>query len=377
MTVIDNSRPEGAEATAPSVGQRPRQALLLIDGDIHPSYNVENTAPFVDPAVLERVREFGMHAHAESYPRVRNGGSRLDSRPGEIEGTALNQFQKQLLDQYDEKIGILIPMAGHHWGRERDDLAVPLCSAINEFMVEEWLDKEPRFFCTLQVPMEHPAAAVAEIEKYKNDKRFVQILMSGHQEAEIGDQKYWPIYEAAADAGMALGVHHGNDPRGRHGMGYPSYYSHEHVSYAYTLTALALSMISDGVFEEFPNLQVISIEAGIAWATGLQWEMDTTYEMLGREQPRLKRRPSEYFRDHFWFTTQPIEEPENPDDLIEAYEMTGVLDHIMFSSDYPHWDFDAPDRALPTSMTKEQREAILGGNACKCYGIDPMTGKRQ
>ena len=193
-------------------------------------------------------------------------------------------FQRQLLDEYKERVGILIPMGGHHWGRERDDLAGPMCSALNEFMVHEWLDLEPRFFCTLQVPMEHPKLAVAEIERYRNDKRFVQILMSGHQEAEIGDQKYWPIYEAAADAGLPLGVHHGNDPRGRHGTGYPSYYTHEHIGYAYTLTALALSMITEGVFEEFPKLQVVSIEAGISWATGLQWEMDTTYEMLGREQ---------------------------------------------------------------------------------------------
>jgi predicted TIM-barrel fold metal-dependent hydrolase len=285
-------------------------------------------------------------------------------------------FQRQLLDQYEERVGVLIPMAGHHWGRERDDLAIPLCQSINQFMVEEWLNPEPRFFCTLNVPMEHPKAAVAEIERYKNDKRFVQILMSGHQEAEIGDQKYWPIYEAAADAGMALGVHAGSDPLSRHGTGYPSYYAHEHVFYAYTFTAFALSMISEGVFEEFPKLKVVSIENGISWMAGFQWELDTTYEMLGREQPRLKARPSEYFREHFWTTTQPIEEPDNPEDLMESYRLTGVLDHIMFSSDYPHWDFDAPDRTLPTSMSKEQREAILGGNACRCYGIDPMTGER-
>jgi len=275
-------------------------------------------------------------------------------------------FQEQLLDEYDEKVGVLIPMAGHHWDRERDDLAVPLCSAMNELMVEEWLDKESRFFCTLHVPMEHPAVVVAEIEKYRNDRRFVQVLLSGTGEADLGGQKYWPIYEAAADAGMALGVHSGNDARGRHDMGYPSYYSHEHPGYAYAMTTLALGMIAEGLFDAVSKLRVVSIEAGIAWATGLQWEMDITFQMLGREQPWLKRLPSQYFCDHFWFTTQPIEAPENPDDLIAADEMTGVLDRIMFSSDYPHWDFDAPDRALPTSMTKAQREAILGATPMRC-----------
>ena len=81
-------------------------------------------------------------------------------------------FQRQLLDEYEERVGILIPMAGHHWGRERDDLAVPLCSAINDFMVQEWLDPEPRFFSTLNVAMEHPKAAVAEIEALSKRQAF-------------------------------------------------------------------------------------------------------------------------------------------------------------------------------------------------------------
>ena len=42
-------------------------------------------APYVDSATMERFREFGLHAHAESYPRVRSGGGRLDSRAGEME----------------------------------------------------------------------------------------------------------------------------------------------------------------------------------------------------------------------------------------------------------------------------------------------------
>jgi predicted TIM-barrel fold metal-dependent hydrolase len=373
MTLTQAGR---AEAPSSAVARKPRQATLLIDGDIHPSYNTDEMGPWLEADVLQRIREFGLHAHGESYPRVRNGGGRLDSRLADQEGTALSMFQRQLLDEYEERVGILIPMAGHHWGRERDDLAIPLCSAINNFMVQEWLDPEPRFFSTLNVPMEHPEAAVAEIERFRNDKRFVQVLLSGSGESDLADQKYWPIYEAAADAGMALGVHVGNDPRARHGMGYPSYYVHEHVGYGYSMTSLALGLITAGVFEAVPKLQVISIEAGISWAVGLQWELDATAEMLGREQPRLKELPSTYFRDHFWFTTQPIEEPDNPDDLMESYKMTGVLDRIMFSSDYPHWDFDAPDRSLPTSLTKEQREAILGGNACRCYGIDPLTGLR-
>jgi predicted TIM-barrel fold metal-dependent hydrolase len=39
----------------------------------------------------------------------------------------------------------------------------------------------------------------------------------------------------------------------------------------------------------------------------------------------------------------------------------------MFSSDYPHWDFDAPDRAIPHSLPDGDRAAIFSGNALRCY----------
>ena len=48
----------------------------------------------------------------------------------------------------------------------------------------------------------------------------------------------------------------------------------------------------------------------------------------------------------------------------------GMNDRIMFATDYPHWDFDAPDRALPPVVGGELREAIIAGNAHRCYRLD-------
>jgi uncharacterized protein len=364
MSTITDAGVERSAAT------RRRRATLLIDGDVHPTYSVETVAPRLSEPARQLVREFGLHARAPHYPRVRNGGGRLDSRADGTPGSAQTLAQTQLLNEYDESWAILIPLSGHHWGAESEDLAVELCHAANEWIREEWLDPEPRFLATLNVPFEHPRRAVEEIERYRGDRRFVQVLLSGQAEAQLGDRKYWPIYEAAADAGMALGVHVGANARQRNGVGFPSFYLEEHVSVHYTLTGLALSMISEGLFEALPKLQVALIEGCISWAAPLQWEMDSAFEVLHRELPHLRAKPSEYFREHFWFTTQPIEEPDDPAQLVEAYEFTGMTDRIMFSSDYPHWDFDSPSRALPPSMPRELRDKILGGNACRLYGID-------
>ena len=51
--------------------------------------------------------------------------------------------------------------------------------------------------------------------------------------------------------------------------------------------------------------------------------MDKHWERMRKETPHLKRPPSEYVREHFWFTTQPIEEPENPQDLAGIMELVG------------------------------------------------------
>jgi predicted TIM-barrel fold metal-dependent hydrolase len=112
------------------------------------------------------------------------------------------------------------------------------------------------------------------------------------------------------------------------------------------------------------------VETGIAWAAALQWAMDDAWRMLGESATTgLRKPPSEYLREHWWFTTQPIEEPDDPEHLAFAFDALGMVDRIMFSSDYPHWDFDAPSQALPRSISKEDKAKIFAGNACRLYGL--------
>jgi hypothetical protein len=72
-------------------------------------------------------------------------------------------------------------------------------------------------------------------------------------------------------------------------------------------------------------------------------------------------------REHFWFTTQPIEEPERAEWLPQLLDELAMPDRALFATDYPHWDFDAPDQALPASLGDERRDAIFAGNARALY----------
>ena len=83
--------------------------------------------------------------------------------------------------------------------------------------------------------------------------------------------------------------------------------------------------------------------------------------------PWLTKLPSECIREHFHATTQPMEEPQNPQYLLNILDMIGRDDFLMFATDYPHWDFDAPDRALPAIVSGKQRKGIMAENAVNFY----------
>jgi uncharacterized protein len=89
--------------------------------------------------------------------------------------------------------------------------------------------------------------------------------------------------------------------------------------------------------------------------------------VAGDDAPRLRKLPLEYFREHFQLSTQPIEELDNARHLVQSIEFAQMTDRVMFSSDYPHWDFDSPVKALPAAMPARPRRKIMGENAAGLY----------
>ena len=152
------------------------------------------------------------------------------------------------------------------------------------------------------------------------------------------------------------------------GGGWPSYYVEEHQSNAHTMAAQLTSLVLEGVPERFPNLKIVFIEGGFGWIPSATWRMDRHFEAFRSEVPHLKRRPSEYVKEHFWFTTQPIDEPDEGKHLRSLIEWVGA-DRLLFSSDYPHWDFDDPRYAFKTPLTETERRKIFNGNARALYKL--------
>ena len=152
------------------------------------------------------------------------------------------------------------------------------------------------------------------------------------------------------------------------GSGWVSYYFEEHHTNVQTLQSVVASIVLEGVFERFPNLKVVSVEGGFTWAPSLSWRMDKHWSRLRAEVPHVPKPPSEYLRGNIWFTTQPMEETRKQAQLRDVIDWLG-WDRLMFSSDYPHWDFDDPSHALNLKIPEAQRQRILRGNAIDFYKL--------
>ena len=63
-----------------------------------------------------------------------------------------------------------------------------------------------------------------------------------------------------------------------------------------------------------------------------------------------------------------IERPADDRQLLAVLEMLDAENVLMFSSDYPHWDFDSPTHAFPR-LPAALRERIFSANARKFYEL--------
>ena len=119
------------------------------------------------------------------------------------------------------------------------------------------------------------------IEARAGDPNFAQVLLLTRTAEPLGQRRYWPIYEAAGAAGLPVGIHaFGYGGRPMTAGGWPSYYIEEMVGHAQCQQAVLTSLVFEGVFERFPKLKVVLVEAGFAWAPALAWRMDGSSRKL-------------------------------------------------------------------------------------------------
>src|SRR5438309_10718202 len=186
----------------------------IADCNSHPA---RATATELYPYLAKRwhahLETYGVHQYqgmmgGPPYPKAQPNASRRDAYPpeGGPQGSSLSFMQKQLLDRYNVALGVLNPLATGQ-GLRNQDLAGAICSAINDWQIEKWTSKDSRLKGSIVVANEDGLSAAAEIRKRAGDKHFVQVLLLSRTVEPLGQRRYWPIYEAAQEIGLPVGIH--------------------------------------------------------------------------------------------------------------------------------------------------------------------------
>lgn len=362
---------EGTLTTGTGGMKRRPPKMPVIDCDIHNALPSQKALlPYLPDHWRRHHEMIGMRGHYGSYyPRAMKNAARHDAWPpsGHPPGSDLGFMQGQLLDAWDMEYGILNPLMGAG-GQLNLGYGAALAQAINDWQIAEWLEPEPRLRASMVVAYEDGELAASEIDRIGDHPGFVQVLLIARTSEPLGRRKYWKIYEAAARHDLPIGIHFGGAGGGPiTGAGWPSHYIEDHGGMPQAFQAQVISLVCEGVFERFPTLKVVLIEGGFAWMPALMWRLDRSWQKLRDEVPYLKRLPSEYIREHFWFSTQPMEEPPKRLYFEQLLEHLNADDKLMFATDYPHWDFDAPDRALPARLEPSLKRKIMAENARALY----------
>ena len=199
----------------------------VIDCDVHAAVpSLEALFPYQDRVWVEAARERGYRGPAGlalTYPPLLPTTARPEWRAddGSVPASDLRQLRKHILDPWRVERAILncyyaIDSLRH------PDWAIALARSVNDWIVDQWLDKEPRLAASLVIPARDPAAAAAEIDRVGRHPGFVQVLLPVRSERLYGQRVFWPLFEAIERNGLVAGLHWGGlADTARHPRGMP------------------------------------------------------------------------------------------------------------------------------------------------------------
>ena len=131
-------------------------------------------------------------------------------------------------------------------------------------------------------------------------------------------------------------------------------------------TVFLSHLIFEGTLDRYPNLKICGAHAGGYLASYSGRSDAVCARGAGDDCRALKRKPSEYFRQHLYIDTMVFHE----EGLRHLVAEVGV-DHIFYGTDYP---FDWPvgiDFVLNAPfLDNAAKEAILGGNLVRLLRIN-------
>jgi predicted TIM-barrel fold metal-dependent hydrolase len=246
------------------------------------------------------------------------------------------------------------------------ELHVAMVQAYNDWLSDYVAHAPERFGGLLLLPNSGADAAAAELRRVAGRPGVRGAVMgcypNGTLDVTDEDDRVWA---ALVEHQLPVSVHVslGRTMPEAHRSSLPGY------GRFFDIPNRIVQMIFSGMFDRFPDLQLVCAEVDCGWVPYFKEQVDNNFHRLySPGATSVRGLPSEYVERNVSFTyvTDGIG--------IANRHLIGV-DRIMWSSDYPHISADWPNswktiQATFAGVSAPDRDAILAGNAARLYDFN-------
>ena len=293
----------------------------------------------------------------------------------------LQRVRRQLLDLEDERLDIMdgngvdvhvLSLTAPGVQTLPDDQAGALAALVNDRLAGVIARHPGRFAGLAAIAPQDPKSAAAEVERAIGELRLNGVVINSHTRNEyLDDEKFWPIFEAAEGLGAPIYIHP-RSPSAQMAQAYKRFGLETGIYGFQAETGLhGIRLICSGVFDRFPNLQIVLGHLGEGIPFWL-WRVDYMHPVRSSHntRPKLELKPSEYFKRNFMITTSGMNWHPALKFCIEAVG----ADNIMWAIDYPYQITEgAVEFMNEAPISPDDKRKIFHRNAERVFGIPPAS----
>ena len=246
---------------------------------------------------------------------------------------------------------------------EPRDVAIRLAREVNDAFAQVVRDRKGRFTALATLPLNDPAASVAELERAMKDLRMPgAMVFSNVNHVALADERFAPLWKKADELSAVIYIHP-TDPAGVEAM--LDYWLMPLVGFLMDTTLAASKLVFSGVVARHPRIRWVLTHMGGA-IPYLAERLDRGYRAFKECRQHIDRAPSEYLKQFYYDTVN-----FNPSAVRLALDFAGP-DRILAGSDYPHQIGSIPlmlDTIKGLDADDEVKRKIFGANAAALLGL--------
>jgi aminocarboxymuconate-semialdehyde decarboxylase len=272
------------------------------------------------------------------------------------------------MDAMGIDVQVLSPSPAQYFYWAEPELGVQLAQTVNDHIATTIASAPDRFAGLGTLPMQHPAAALEELERCvgKLGFRGVELCTNVNGE-ELAAPQFHRIFRRAQELGVVLFLHPMGFSEGRR---LARHYFNNVIGNPLDTTLALSHLIFEGVLDDFPDLKICVAHGG-GFLGSYSARMDHAWCVRPDCRSKAKQPPSSYLKKMYFDTV--VFDPESLEFLIHQYGH----EHILMGTDYPFDMGEADPLALieRLGVTEAAKEAIRGGNARRLLDL-PEAAQR-